>query len=150
MILPIIFVILLIISSIYDLRTMCIPIWIASANLLMGILAVVWNFFNDKSSLSEYGLTILLTVIIILSCVLFRVLKAEAIGFGDGLVMLSINFVFGGEWTISIFCISFLLCGIVSGVLMVIKKANRKTRIPFIPFLASGTLVQLMLSYGRY
>ncbi len=144
MIISIIFVILLIVSSIYDLRTMYIPIWIVSGSILISIYVAIINVLEKMTPISYYSLTIFLTIIILIVSVLFRILKLEAIGFGDGLVMISINLFFGGERAIVIFCISFLISGIVSGVLMMIKRANRKTRIPFVPFLAAGTLIQLI------
>lgn len=147
MILLVTFIFLLIVFSIYDIRTMHLPIWIVSINILISILAIALDVMKGKRSLTDYGLTLFLTVIILMTSVFFKILKIEAIGFGDGLIMISINLCFGAENAIVIFCISFLLSAIISGVLMVIKKVNRKTRIPFVPFLTTGTLIQLMFIY---
>jgi len=46
---------------------------------------------------------------------------------------------------ISVLFYSFILSGITGIVLLILKKANSKSRIPFIPFLTLGFLIYLLL-----
>ena len=62
----------------------------------------------------------------------------EAVGYGDGLLLLVAGPLFG--WQKMLLCIpaALLLTSAVSVFLLAFKKADRKTKILFIPFLAAG------------
>lgn len=71
-------------------------------------------------------------------------LSKESIGYGDGLVMTSIGVLFGGAKTIQLFCYALFICGLFSAGVFLLKKAGRKSRIPFIPFLIPAYCVMMV------
>ena len=67
----------------------------------------------------------------------------QEIGMGDGTMMLGIGPVFGVEALSISALFAMTLCGIYSIALIAFGKANKKTKIPFIPFLFVGLGVSL-------
>ena len=65
-------------------------------------------------------------------------ISANAIGYGDGLMMFMVGPLFGVERMVEGMLLAFFVSAIVSILLIVLRKVNRKTTIPFIPFLASA------------
>lgn len=62
----------------------------------------------------------------------------EQIGYGDGWMIL-IQGIYLGIWELlQLLCIGFGICFLVSCVGMMCKKMNRRTRLPFYPFLLAG------------
>lgn len=72
-------------------------------------------------------------------------LSNEKIGKGDGLVLLALGCGFGLEQQIGMLGLALCLAAAVSAVLLVLKKATRKTELPFIPFLFFGFLIVMMI-----
>ena len=70
-------------------------------------------------------------------------LTRQEIGMGDGTMMLGIGPVFGVEVLSISALFAMTLCGIYSIALIAFGKANKKTKIPFIPFLLVGLGVSL-------
>ena len=73
--------------------------------------------------------------------ILLAILTHEAIGFGDGVVVLILGLWTGGLLTVKAVSIGIMLSGICGCVLLVMKK---KEPIPFIPFLLMGMEVSLL------
>lgn len=62
----------------------------------------------------------------------------EGIGYADSMMILNLG-IFYGVWTmLTLLAVSFTLAAIISAAGCVTGKCNRKSRIPFIPFLTVG------------
>lgn len=73
-------------------------------------------------------------------------LTRESIGYGDGFVVLCLG-CFLDFWKIVDICMAALtLSGFVALFMLLVKKKNRKTQMPFVPFLLVGYGMQLLLS----
>ena len=68
----------------------------------------------------------------------------EKIGIGDGLLLLSLGFGYGIESMMLLLAAAFGAAAVKSMVLLVFGRANRKTEIPFLPFLFVGWLVSVL------
>lgn len=68
----------------------------------------------------------------------------ESIGAGDGIVFCMIGAGCGFTRTITILGGALLLAAIVAGMLLVIKKAERKTELPFLPSVFLSFLLELI------
>lgn len=70
-------------------------------------------------------------------------ITGENIGYGDGISVLLVGGMAGIRNCIGALCVSLLLLSLVALVLLVIKRADRKTKIPYLPFLfaAEGVLI---------
>ena len=71
----------------------------------------------------------------------------EALGYGDSLVILGLGILLGLWQIMTLLVLAFSLAAISSMVLLVLKKMNRRTTLPFIPFLALSYLVIFVSSF---
>lgn len=71
---------------------------------------------------------------------LFGGLTQEAIGKGDGDLTAAIGIQLGFFRSLELLMYAFLLSALISMFLILLKKADRKKKIPFIPFLFIGYL----------
>ena len=121
-------------AALFDVRTKKIPlplIWIAGGcSLLAGAL----QLRNGSCNAQELMASLMPGAALLLVSLVAR----EAVGYGDGLLLLVAGPLFG--WQKMWLCIpaALLLTTLVSVVLLAWKKADRKTKIPFVPFLAAG------------
>lgn len=67
------------------------------------------------------------------------------IGFGDGLLILAMGSVLKSGELLGVLSAALLLCGIYSGLQLLVFKKKRDTEIPFAPFLLVGYLGGILL-----
>lgn len=72
-------------------------------------------------------------------------LTDEAIGYGDGLMMAATGIVLGFRGNILLVCVAFALCAAVSVILLIFRKAGKKTVLPFVSFLFPAYVVVCMI-----
>ena len=73
-------------------------------------------------------------------------LSRERMGYGDGIMAALIGPCFGLQQMVTGLFLAFLLSAVVSVGLIALKKAGRKTTIPFLPFLTAGMGVMQLVS----
>ena len=127
-------VLLLLIAAIHDIRRRTVPRWTLAAAGALSAAAVTAGLLSGSTS-PVYLAFALLPGILLLS---LSFLSGEGIGYGDGLMGLCIGPVFGAEAMAAGICMAFFLSALLSVVLLVLRRADRKTRLPFIPFLAAA------------
>lgn len=124
----------LIMNAILDYKYKQIP-WMLSAGFaVIGIICVLidspinwWQFLG---------------IIVGIGMILVSICTKQAIGLGDGLVLVVIG-LFMGVWkALMILFIAGILVAIIGGLMIVLKKGSLKTSLPFIPF--------LLVAYGVY
>ncbi|HSX24899.1 MAG TPA: prepilin peptidase [Candidatus Andersenbacteria bacterium] len=76
---------------------------------------------------------------------LWMITAGEGIGFGDVKLMIPFGILFGFQGIVTLLFISFFIGGIVGIWLISIKKAGRKTAVPFGPFLALAAFCILLI-----
>ena len=59
----------------------------------------------------------------------------ENVGYGDGISVFLLGGMVGFRNCIWVLCISMILLSFVGVIMLLIKRANRKTKIPYLPFL---------------
>jgi len=72
-------------------------------------------------------------------------LSKQAVGYGDGLMLIATGAFLGIFGNILLLISSLVLAGIFSAVLLILRKANRKKEIPFVPFMLGGFLLMKFL-----
>ena len=77
--------------------------------------------------------------------VLIALISGGMVGFGDGLLILTMGSVLGAGELAGILCGALLLCGIYSGIEYLMLKKSRSEEIPFVPFLLIGYLGGIFL-----
>ena len=69
---------------------------------------------------------------------LLSLATGEKIGRGDGFLLLALGIGFGWEGTLLFFMSALLLAAALGILFLALKKATRKTELPFLPFLFWG------------
>jgi len=108
--------------------------------LSIGILITVLSL---KSSIIKDSLLTLVITIVGLAIIYFA--SRGGIGLGDVKLVASISLFLGLSGVVSIFCVSVILSGITSLILLLFRVLKRKATIPFSPFLLASFII--LVSY---
>ena len=108
----------------------------SSVKICMTVLLVIntWTDIRKKEIQSVRVLCFGIGVFIIL----IALISGGMVGFGDGLLILTMGSVLGAGELAGILCGALLLCGIYSGIEYLMLKKSRSEEIPFVPFLLIG------------
>ena len=112
--------------------------------ILLAAAAVVMLFFSKDISLINAIIGIAEGLLLIL----ISVLTKGQIGLGDGILLAACGLMLGGRDNLIMFFFACLSSAVVSALIMIIKKADKKTKIPFVPFMIPGFLIMVLLSLG--
>lgn len=80
--------------------------------------------------------------------VVFCLFSKEALGLADGIIILVCGAAFGLYETAGYSFVAMVTAALVSVVLLVVRKAGRKTRLPFFPFLLFGYILMRLFAYS--
>ncbi len=132
----------------YDLKHKLVPTGFTLSLLVIGLGFEVYRIFNYSSFYGSintlFWLDIFSGVLIALPFFLiYYFSKKRGLGFGDVLIYISVGYMAGFIFGLSIFFISIWLGAIISLLLILIypKKYNRKSSIPFAPFILISTIL---------
>ena len=136
------FLIFFFIIALIDLKYFIIP---DKLLILGGILAVGFGLYSGPNF---SVLNSVMTALIVggIFFLVWLVSKGKWIGFGDVKFILLIGFLFGFPGTVFIFYIAVFMGVVVSIYLLILKKANRKTPLPFGTFLAISSILYLIFA----
>lgn len=139
---------------VYDWLYMEIPsiiIWVSSGA------AIIFNFFSDFYNFSSFSSSFgsfwdLATQSGILAAVLaflfFFLLSAKSgekwMGMGDAYLAILLGLFLGWPKIILALFLSFLIGSVYGIILIILKKKNLKSQVPFAPFLVFGTFITLL------
>ena len=108
--------------------------------LVFTVLALIYRAFTNQLFWMEMIINLVPGGIMILLAILTK----EGIGYGDSWMILNLG-LFLGIWRLLISLgIAFSAAAAAAGVGLALKKWNRKTRIPFYPFLVVGYVGALL------
>jgi len=141
LVLGLIIIVFLVFSAVFDLKYMILPDF--STVILIGcsvvlILVGAINGFPLHLGLAAIGASGFLGL-------LYLITKGKGMGLGDVKLAVFMGLFLGGEKTILAFYIAFITGAVVSLVLMIFKKASKKSLIAFGPFLILGTFVSCFI-----
>ena len=131
--------IILIISSIVDIRKKEISIWAIRACMLVSVIRVIAECVGKNLDAAETIVCLLPGVFLL--CMAF--LSRQSVGYGDGLLALCAAPALGANATCLGFLAAIFISGITSALLLVIKKVGKNSRLPFVPFMTVGMGVAL-------
>ena len=134
----------LVVSSIEDIRKKEILLWEICTCAVLSVAAVFMAFYKGSLDIMDVLLSILPGAILLFLSFISR----EGIGYGDGLIVLAAGPSLGFYDLLTMLMTAIILSGLFSGLLLIFKRAKRKTRIAFAPFLAAGCAVAIALGYG--
>lgn len=120
------------ILSVIDIKKKRIPVWMVS---LLAIICFILKYIVESSTI---GIGIVLSFLPGIVLLILAICSDGKIGIGDGLVVCILGIGYTLEEIISMLGISFFFTAICSIGLLIVKKADRKTELPFLPYLFIG------------
>lgn len=126
----------LLVSSVMDIRTRRLPVWLLIVGSVLSAAAILYQ----KSGYLEMVWGVMPGLLLL--AIAFTTRKA---GYGDGIVLSCLGMMLGGEKSLLLFGLSSFLLALCSLVLLVFRKVGRNTGMPFLPFLTAAWIVVINL-----
>lgn len=104
------------------------------------LVMIMVSFLIRVKIKQDANFTILLDLIPGVLMYVLSKLSPRSIGEGDALVLIFIGSVVGYMKEMEFLIISVFLAGLIALILFVLKKVDRDTKLPFVPFLSVGVL----------
>lgn len=131
---------ILLLISLIDIKSKIIP----NKCILLGIaLGAIVLVLNDNISIVDAFLGFVICGGIIAT---ISIITKGDIGMGDAKLFGCIGIFFGLQTTLEIMLIATIISGLTGLILLTLKKVNRKTALPFAPFIFVGTMVIIIFS----
>ncbi len=120
--------IFLILSTLLDLRKKEVNISLCISFALVGL---IYEIFISKTDI----LSIILGIIPGIFLMLTSIVTNEEIGKGDAVILGIIGIFLGLKKSILVLIYALFMTVIIGGILLLIRKKNKKYKIPFVPFI---------------
>lgn len=124
----IVITIFLILSTLIDLRKKEVNISLCISVALVGL---IYEIFISKTDILSIILGILPGIFLMLTSIVTN----EEIGKGDAAILSTIGIFLGLKKTIWVLIYALFSTIIIGGILLLIRKKNKKYKIPFVPFI---------------
>ncbi len=105
--------------------------------VLTGVLflsGIGWQILVEQTSWPEWLLSLLPGA----GFLLLGYVSREQVGYGDGLLLLTVGIWLGFGQTFGIVTLGLVFCSVLCGVLLMKKKMQRQDSVPLVPFLLLG------------
>ncbi len=119
-----------------DIRTRKVPV---IPVMLSGVVFVIYRVWTGVTVMELAAGILPGTLLLLLAFV-----SGESIGKGDGLVLFMLGIYCGMAKAVAVLGMALLLAAVLALVLLLLKRANRKTKLPFLPCLCAGYLISLV------
>ena len=110
--------------------------------MIAGILGVIFQF----GIIQENGLKIIGGILIGIVLLLLAKMTREKIGYGDGWIFVVTGIYMGFRNNMYLLLLSLFLASLVSICLLVFKKVNKKTELPFVSFVLPSYLLLFVIT----
>ena len=141
-----VFVSILLIVSMIDIKFKIIPDSVLIVGAVFGIIAMVFEVYVPfKSSL--IGLAVVPIPLIIIFIIGFLIFKKETMGFGDIKLMSLVGLFLGWKIGLLSLVLGVYLAGIYGIILLILKRSKGSDIFAFGPFLFAGAFIALI--YGQ-
>ena len=124
----IVITIFLILSTLIDLRKKEVNISLCISVALVGL---IYEIFISKTDILSIILGILPGIFLMLTSIVTN----EEIGKGDAAILSTLGIFLGLKKTILVLIYALFSTIIIGGILLLIRKKNKKYKIPFVPFI---------------
>ena len=137
----IIFALMLVFSI--DFRYQLIP---DECHIIIGVCGIINIFFNLSSWWTYLvGAVIGGLIFYLLGLLALLIFKKEGMGFGDVKLMAALGLFFGMKSILVIALVSFIFGAIIGGILLIAKKKDGGSYIPFGPFIVIGAIILMFV-----
>jgi leader peptidase (prepilin peptidase)/N-methyltransferase len=127
--------ILLLTIGYVDYRELYVPMDLILVGVILGI------YLNMTSPALNGWMNLMSAIVTFLVLVMISRLSRGGFGEGDAYVMALIGLFYGGFYIVILGMIALILSGVFSLIYLIMGKADRKTLLPFVPFLAAAHLL---------
>ena len=114
-----------------DVRKRQISLVLTGVLFLAGI---GWQILVEQTSWLEWLLSLLPGA----GFLTLSYISREQVGYGDGLLLLTVGIWLGFGQTFGVLTLALILCSVLCGVLLMRKKIRKQDSIPLVPFLLLG------------
>lgn len=133
-------ILLLSVCGVCDIRKKRIPVWTLIGGSIWALICVLLRCFSVNAGGAESGglRTIGGILVAVLPGVFFLLLSfltEKKVGYGDGILLMILGFMEGLSAVVFTCCMALFFQSLVAVVLVVAKKADKQTEIPFVPFM---------------
>jgi leader peptidase (prepilin peptidase)/N-methyltransferase len=140
MIFGIMILLILLAAAFCDIRKKEISLLFIVSCGAVSLLRIAVSFYEGAADPKDVLVSMIPGAILLLTALVTR----EGVGYGDGLLLLFAGPALGGTSAVLGAVAALFASGLFSGLLLTLKKAGRKTRLPFVPFLSLGMGVMLL------
>ena len=149
-------------ASVWDLKERCIPVWVFVLPAVMMVLLEIGCITNEVlGTVNAAGNTIITAECVggTVNKILIEKLGGMAVGFvllavsklthgqigeGDGIAFVITGFCLGFEENFLLLLEALLFSSVWSVLLMLMKKINLKTSLPFVPFVLTAFVIRIV------
>ncbi len=135
--------ILLLPGAVFDAKTRRIPpVWVLWFGLTgLGLRAAeAVSAGSVRPYLVSYAPGLIPALLVVAAAFFAR----GAVGTGDGLTLLSLSFWLTAGRLLTVLLLGLFLTAAAGAIRLFLRKAGKKTGLPFLPFLAAGLLIMLL------
>lgn len=132
------------ILTVSDLRWKRVPVWLL---VVSGIIMTIMSFVRYEWEIK--GITELFWGWVPGALLLLTALTTKKAGIADGIVLLLLSMSSGYRECIVSFVLSFLFMSFLSLLLLVLGKVKGNSKLPYLPFLLAGYIVQALAGLGQ-
>lgn len=118
----------------FDMKEKQIPTALIAGGFAAAFGRKAWQVWKGTAMLGDAGYSLLPGTLFLLLSFLTR----EKVGYGDGLLLLVLGLFVGFRSCLIDVCIGLICASAFALILIVFRKAQRNSEIPFVPFLAIG------------
>lgn len=123
------------VAAYFDIRYKRIPLWVQGMGVIFGCIGII---------IQGPQWTNLFALIPGIFLLVLSFVTGESIGYGDGISVLILGGLAGFNNCMWVLCISLIFVSMAGIILIAIKRATRKTKLPYIPFLLAAEGVWLV------
>ena len=128
---------IMLIHSITDIKYKKVRFELTLVGLIIGLLFIILDIWKGIFPYEKVG-----GILFGIACLIFGKITNEAIGYGDGMILLMLGLFYHTEQIFIVIFWASLFAIIVALFLMIIFQKNRKYEMPFVPFLTLGMLME--------
>lgn len=135
----------LLILGFFDWRERKVPLILPIGGLVAALLYQIYLLYHDPAEWEWLLVSALLGIIPGLLMLMVAGLTGK-VGYGDGLVLLNLGLLTDYKSCILLLCFSMLFMSVFSMVMLLLKKAGKDTRLPYLPFLTAVYAVGMVVN----
>jgi Flp pilus assembly protein protease CpaA len=134
------FILLLIVLSIYDIRSCTVPFKYLLAGSLLAVAFAISSGMKGNQAWIDITFSLLPGLVLLIGAKV-----TGSIGYADGWLLMLIGIFFGFRKGLAAFTLSIFMIGLTAMVLLLLRKGKKNRSLPFIPFLTLAVAAIQML-----